>query len=105
MYVTTTKKMAAFLAQRAKKAGLPYEIVHREISAGAYAMNTRIDRCCEWADYNAKTGLYNVIVVLYPYEYYAPARYLCTEDLVDCFKRSNKTLDGYIAQVFDEIAI
>ena len=57
------------------------------------------------ADYNPTTGKMQAIKVIYPDEYYSMPRYLTTYDLVKIFRRSDKTMTGFIQAVKDEIEI
>lgn len=56
-------------------------------------------------DYNPKTGRTKVLVVNYPPHYYAIPQVFTTKDLVQCFHRSDRTLEGFIKQVKDMVMI
>lgn len=56
-------------------------------------------------DYDCKTGLTKFLVVYYPASYYALPQSFSTKDLVQCFRRSDRTLEGFIKQVKDMVMI
>lgn len=56
-------------------------------------------------DYNPKTGRTKVLVVGYPPAYYAMPQVFTTKDLVQCFRRSDRSLEGFIQQVKDMVMI
>lgn len=56
-------------------------------------------------DYNPATGKMQVIKVIYPGDYYSIPRYITTNDLLDAFRRSDKTMTGFLQAVKDEIEI
>lgn len=56
-------------------------------------------------DYDPKSGLYRVIEVRYPAEYYALPKYITTRDLVKAFRDSDRTYDGFMKAVWRTIEI
>lgn len=56
-------------------------------------------------DIDYKTGKYNAILVDYPPKYYAYPKYITTNDLVRVFRRSDKTIDGFIREFKEYIEI
>lgn len=47
----------------------------------------------------------NAILVDYPPKYYAYPKYITTNDLVRVFRRSDKTIDGFIREFKEYIEI
>lgn len=56
-------------------------------------------------DYDPKTGHTKFLVVYYPAKYYALPKSFSTKDLIDCFKKSDRSLPGFISQVRDMVMI
>lgn len=56
-------------------------------------------------DYNPATGKMQVIKVIYPDNYYCCPRYLTTYELVDIFRRSNRTFQGFMDEVKRELEV
>lgn len=56
-------------------------------------------------DYNPKTGLTKVLVVNYPPRYYAMPQVFTTKDLLQCFRHSDRTTEGFVKQVRDMVMI
>lgn len=92
MKLTTTKKMVSEL----NKAIPEYHFSLDLINTGWFAD----DR-----DYDYKTGKTKVISVWYPAEYYALPKQLSTTDLEYSYKRSNRTWDGFIQSLRQDIEI
>ena len=99
MVVKVTKKMASVLAKEFKD----YEIEYQEMTEQAYRYCVDFDSFNHENDYNFLTNKFKVITVEYPADYYACNKYLTTNDLLKCFKKSDKTYNGFIAEVKDEI--
>lgn len=59
------------------------------------------------ADYNYKTGKYNIIMITYPFDFYAMTHYVTTHDLSKCFKNYTQplTVEKFLDGFFDEIEI
>lgn len=59
------------------------------------------------ADYNYKTGKYNIIMITYPFDFYAMPHYVTTHDLSKCFKNYTQplTVEKFLDGFFDEIEI
>lgn len=103
MRVKATNVMAKFLSEKLKDMG--YEIYFTKMSERAYRLSVDIDYFEHDEDFDYKNEKYGVIVVEYPPEYYACNEYLTTKDLVKLFRDSDKTVDGFIANVKNEIEI
>lgn len=56
-------------------------------------------------DFNSATNKMSVLQVVYPSDYYASPKYLTTRDLNRIFSRSDKTAEGFIKAVREEIEI
>jgi hypothetical protein len=57
----------------------------------------------DMTDYFVGTNTY--IKVIYPYDYYALPNYLSTRDLTKIYNRSDKTYDGFMKAVLEEIEV
>lgn len=56
-------------------------------------------------DYDYKTDKYSVLYITYPANWYANTKYITTDDLYQIFKKSNKTLNGFIDTFKEEYMI
>ena len=56
-------------------------------------------------DYNWGTGIWQVLKIIYPQEYYAIPQYLTTRDLHKIYKDSDKTYSGFVNALIDYIEI
>lgn len=56
-------------------------------------------------DFDSRTGLTKVLVVRYPAHYYALPKSFTTKDLLDCYKRSDRSFTGFISQVKEMVMI
>ena len=86
MKIKVTKVFAKFI--EANCANIAAEVV--ELSENAYSYNVG----SIWDagdDYNPATGKYKAICVSYPPDWYAPARYISTAQIVAEFHRHNVT--------------
>ena len=64
--------------------------------------------CDEWRneqDYNIETGRFAVLKISYPRECYACDAYATTRILLDVFKHSDKTIDGFGREFAERFAI
>lgn len=99
MVVKVTKKMASVLAKEFKD----YEIEYQEMTEQAYSYCVDIYSFNHDNDYNFITNKFKVIKVVYPSSYYALPKYLTTNDLLRLFLKSDKTYNGFIAEIKNEI--
>ena len=83
MYVQVSKTFAAFINRTAKQKGFKARAEVVEVSENFYKWNVDIFGPRDDRDFNWKTGKYKVIAVEYPGEYYAPVRYLSTDELIN----------------------
>lgn len=82
MYVQVSKTFAAFINKTAKQKGFKARATVVEVSENFYKWNVDIFGPKSESDYNWQTDKYKVIAVEYPGEYYAPVRYLSTDELI-----------------------
>ena len=101
MKVKATKAMTKYLNDHIENITFTLE----KLTEAAYRMQVDIDTYLNEIDYSIKTGLFSVIKVSYPGEYYAMPRYLTTKDLNRIFARSDHTAEGFIKAVLSDIEI
>lgn len=82
MYIQVSKVFAKFINDTAKLRGFAARAEVVEVSENFYKWNVDIFGPKSERDYNWQTGKYKVIAVEYPGEYYAPIRYLSTDELI-----------------------
>ena len=104
MQVKTSNAMAKLLDKKLKKIKCIDYIYLTKITDMAYGWICSIYSDCN-LDYDYKTGKYNIIIVKYKDNCYAPNRYLTTSDLIHCYKLSNGTLEDFLKEVKNEIEI
>ena len=56
-------------------------------------------------DYLPASGEMRAIKIVYPSEYYAMPQYLTSAALVKIFRKTDKTFNGFMSAVLDEISI
>lgn len=87
MKIKVSKVFAKFVNETAKEAGKQFTAKVIGMSANEYACH-----CGLWsdpyADYNARTGKFDVLAVYYPGEFYACPRYVGTEELTNEVRRA-----------------
>ena len=103
MTITASKTMAKVLQNYFKKYN--YKITHQKLTPRGFAWQVDLDTWKHDADFDYIHNIYKVIRVDYPPEDYACPCYLTTYDLTKCFDKSDKTLDGFLQQVKNEIGI
>ena len=54
-------------------------------------------------DYDYAKNKVKVLAISYPEDYYACDKYLTTKDLLKCFRNSDKTLNGFMQEIANEI--
>lgn len=82
MYVQVSKTFAAFINKTAKQKGFQARATVVELTERQYQIHVNLWGPASDRDYNWTTGKYKVIAVEYPGEYYAPVRYLSTDELI-----------------------
>lgn len=101
MKVKTTKTMAKTLQQYFKD----YKITQEKLTERQFIFNVSIDAYNHENDFDYITNKYNVLKVTYPNNYYACNRYLTTNDLIRAYDNSDKTFNGFIKAIKQEIEI
>ena len=107
MLVQVSKKMVNELNKAAARpAGVTF--YYTEFSVDAFRAYVDFDLWDHENDLKFdKEGrnVFKVISATYDPEYYAMPQYLTTNDLLRIYKRSNKTFDGFISAVYEEVGI
>ena len=102
MKVKATRTMAREI-QKAMPNG--YAVSVAKMGEREFAWYVDCDTYKHESDYNAGTGEFSVLRIRYPYKFHACDAYITTRDLVRIFRRSDKTLAGFLEAVRDEIEI
>ena len=100
MRLDTTKTFANFLQKEMRKRGLKYDISLEKLTDNQYSRYVDIMGRTDAYDYN--TGLYSVLKVVYPCDYYACDKYITREEL---YKLWNGNLENFLTRVRDCIEI
>ena len=103
MKVQATKVMADFLRKSIGKRD--FTISLEKMTERQFALRVSIETYRHTADYNAATGLFNVIKITYPSDFWAMPRYITTADLLYIFKHSNKTAEGFAKSFAEYVEI
>lgn len=93
MRIQATKKFTSELNRALRAEKMPYH---------AHFIECDYSACS--ADYNAKTGRYNCVMIEYPPEYYAIPQYLTTYDLIREY-RPRDTIQTYFRRLIQAIEI
>jgi len=101
MKVKVTNNMVSVL----RKAFPDYKIRMDRMLPDTYKMIVDYDLFRNEQDFSFNTGKFSAIAIVYPDNHYAPTKYLTTNDLLRCFRWSDKTFDGFLKQVKQEIEI
>lgn len=104
MQVKVSKVMVKFLNDNLLKSK-GYKAVFNEITTDQYSLYVSYDIMDHENDYNYNTAKMKSIKILYPDNYYAVPRFLTTNDLVKIFKNSDKTVQGFLNELWNEIEI
>lgn len=105
MVKTMEVKVSKTIARTLQKAFQDYEVLYCELPVEGYKLFVDYNVNAHINDYDWDKQVMKYIKVLYPYEDYGNANYLTTNDLERLFHESDKTMDGFIQRVFDEIQI
>lgn len=103
MRLNTTKTFANFLQKEMRKKGLKYDITLEKLNEVQYAAN--VDCMSRTSAYDWLTGLYSVLKITYPYNYYACPKYITKEELCKLWHKNGANLAGFLSGVYDYIAI
>lgn len=101
MQTKVTKKMAALLNKNFKN----YEIKVTNLTVDEFKFKVNYSLFDDLEDFDSSSNTFKVIKVLYPFEYYAMPTYLTTRILTRLYENSDKTLEGFLQQVFNSIEI
>lgn len=105
MIIKASKVFAKFINETAKKNGLKFRASVVEFSDVLY--NSMVG--LYWSaynDYNTKTGKFKAICIEYPPEYYAPLRYVSTNELNRLFNFYGvETVEDLENMILDEFSI
>lgn len=105
MNIQVSKTFANFINKTAKEMGFRCKARVIDIPAHGYTFITGVDLWDGECDYSGN-GMYKVILVEYPYEYYACSRHLTTYELTTEFrKRGVKTVEELKDMLYDMLAI
>ena len=105
MKVQVSKVFASFINQVAKDRNLNFSAEVVEIPSNSYGFLIG-HYWSAYNDYNAKTGQFRAICIQYPREYYAPNRYISTNELNRLFRFYGvETVDDLSNMIADEFSI
>lgn len=82
-----------------------YNFIIEKMSLDEYRIKVDYELIYHTDDLRSSDNKMQAIKVIYPADFYAIDRYLTTKDLVKIFNHSDKTADGFIKAVKDEIEI
>lgn len=107
MKVKITKKMVNEIKKAFAKIEKVknYDVEYVKMSSRQYNYCVDFDNKSMDYDYNWLNGEWVVIKILYPNEYYAMPKYITTVDLLNIFRKSNKTLDGFMQELADFLEV
>lgn len=106
MKVKTSKVFAKELQKELQAHGLSYACYQASLSPRAFRWNVDMDDYNHEQDYDYTTDTFKVIVVEYPYDYYACPRYITTKDLTRIFNNcADKTWGDFVKAFIEEIEI
>lgn len=105
MNVQVSKAMTNEINNYFKNNGIPYKAQYETMTPAAFGWNVDINTEQHEADFLPASGKMRAIKILYPEDFYACPRYVTTRELLRVFRKSNKTLAGFLGNLCDEIAI
>lgn len=105
MKVQATKAMTSEINAYFKENGIPYEAIYETMSPAAYRWEVDINAEQHEDDFLPATGKMRAIKISYPENFYACPRYVTTRDLLKVFRKSDKTLGGFLHTLCGEIAV
>lgn len=105
MNVQVSKTMTNEINNYFKTNGIPYAAIYETMTPAAYGWNVDIYAEQHEDDFLPASGKMRAIKILYPGELYACPRYITSRELSQVFRKSNKTLAGFMRDLYDEIAI
>lgn len=102
MIVAVTKKMADAINKRVKQMG--YTAIMETMTPNEFSI--KVGSAFQHDDdYNVSTGMMQVIMIIYPENYYAVPRYLTTKELRSAYHHSNGTYDGFMDEIAELVEI
>ena len=88
------------------RAALPdYRVSLEKMNQEIYRTRVNYDLFSALQDLDNRTGRIKVFRIEYPAEFYACDRYISTNELNQIFRRSNRTMDGFIESIRNECEI
>ena len=88
------------------KAALPdYRVSLEKMDQELYRTHVNYDLFSALQDLDNRTGRIKVFRIEYPAEFYACDRYISTNESNQIFRRSNRTMDGFIESIRNECEI
>ena len=104
MKVKVTKVMTSEINKYFKKNGIGYTAYFVEYTPNEYSIYVGSTMCHE-DDYDWTKNVMKAIKIAYPDSYYAMPRYLTSNDLYKLFRKCNKTLEGFMKELYSEVEI
>ena len=98
-------KASKIMSKQLQKSFDNYTITYKTMYPCDYKVLVDHDDYIHENDFNLNTYKFSVIVVEYPSYFYAMPKYLTTNDLLRCFKKSDKTYDDFINQIKNQIEV
>lgn len=105
MKVQATKSMTRAINDYLKSKGEKMVAVYETMSREAYKIKVDFGIWSNENDYLPASGEMRAIKIVYPSEYYAMPQYLTSAALVKIFRKTDKTFNGFMSAVLDEISI
>lgn len=105
MQVKVSKAMVKTLNAELCTAYYKPVFCYRELTRDQYAALVDYELLQHIDDYKPERGKFAVIAVEYAPEYYAAGTYITTSDLLQLFRGSDRTYNGFITAIGDDLAI
>lgn len=105
MKVQATKTMTKAINDFLKENGERMRAIYETMSRRAFEINVDFDFWDNERDYLPASDKMRAVKIVYPVEYYAMPRYLTSAALVKLFRKSDKSYNGFMREVLDEISI
>lgn len=104
MQVKVSKTMAKSINSYFNDNGISYRAEVIEMAPRSYDVYVG-NSVMNDEDFDMETNMMKVIIIDYPSEYYAMPRYLSTRELRSIYYNSNRTMNGFMDELFEEIEI
>lgn len=88
---------------KTKKGFEKYDFDFMEMNINQYSNYVDYNVFDNEIDFDCSKNVFKTIRVAYPNDYYACDKYLTTNDLVKCYKNSDKTFNGFMQSLANEI--